>query len=72
MIRRYCTHWLRFKVKGIFRPRISKTPAASKRWSVDFHPYGFILWSPGKRRSYSWRNWVEGPCNYATYKRLRR
>lgn len=69
----------RWKLKQLFRPIVSRTPAASTvRFGIQLHRYGFTVFFPGipgsrcgRRVMYSWRNWVEGPCSYATWLRLR-
>ena len=75
----YRLFWITWKLRGLFRPYVSRTPASSScRFSIQLHRYGFTVFFPGiprqlcgRRVMYSWCRWSEGPCNYATWAALR-
>ena len=75
---RYAMHWLRFKAVQFFRPYRANWPSASStRLGLEWYRWGFILWLPGqplkqcgRRIHFLWRNWAQGPCNYATFAML--
>lgn len=67
---RYARHWLRFKIKNLVHPYRWITPACPLSWSFERTKFGFILWGRGKRRHFSWRTMLDGPCSFATYRTI--
>lgn len=66
---KYAHHWLRFKVVNALNPYVFRSPAArTAPNSFKFTRYGFVYFRSGRRLHVSWRFWVEGPCNYQTFK----